>query len=111
MRIVLLAGVTALTLTGLSVPASHAQDALGGAIVGGATGAAIGGAVGGGRGAAIGAGVGAATGAAAGAAAGERRAYRGSRAEYVVRERPGYRVRTCWRNDFGERVCRSRSRY
>jgi uncharacterized protein YcfJ len=104
MRVMLLAGVTALTLTGLSVPASHAQDALGGAIVGGATGAAIGGAVGGGRGAAIGAGVGAATG-------GERRAYRGSRAEYVVRERPGYRVRTCWRNDFGERVCRYRSRY
>ena len=110
MRIMLLAGVTALTLTGLSVPASHAQDALGGAIVGGATGAAIGGAVGGGRGAAIGAGVGAATGAAAGASAGERRVYRGSRAEYVG-ERPGYRVRTCWRNDFGERVCRYRSRY
>ena len=111
MRIMLLAGVTALTLTGLSVPASHAQDALGGAIVGGATGAAIGGAVDGGRGAAIGAGVGAATGAAAGASAGERRrAYRGSRAEYVE-ERPGYRVRTCWRNDIGERVCRYRSRY
>src|SRR4051794_40888257 len=84
MRTFLLAGVTALTLTGVSVPASHAQDALGGAIVGGATGAAIGGAVGGGRGAAVGAGVGAVTGAAVGANAGERRAYRGSRAEYVV---------------------------
>ena len=53
---------------------------------------------------------GTATGAAAGASAGERRVYRGSRAEYVG-ERPGYRVRTCWRNDFGERVCRYRSRY
>lgn len=49
-----------------------AQDALGGAILGGAAGAIFGGAVGGGRGAAIGAVIGAGTGAAI-AAEGERR--------------------------------------
>jgi uncharacterized protein YcfJ len=111
MRRFLLASFAAVSLVGASAPASYAQDALGGAVVGGATGAAIGGAVGGGRGAAIGAGVGAATGAAAGASAGERRRYRSSRAEYVVRERPGVRMRTCWTNSFGERVCKYRSRY
>jgi uncharacterized protein YcfJ len=49
-----------------------AQDALGGAILGGAGGAIIGGALGGGRGAAIGAVIGAGTGAAIGSE-GERR--------------------------------------
>src|SRR5690242_1176394 len=49
-----------------------AQDAIGGAIVGGAAGAILGGALGGGRGAAVGAVLGATTGAAV-AAQGERR--------------------------------------
>src|SRR3954452_18480543 len=49
-----------------------AQDAVGGAIVGGAAGAIIGGALGGGRGAAVGAVLGATTGAAV-ASQGERR--------------------------------------
>ena len=98
-----------------AVPAtSYAQDALGGAIVGGATGAVIGGAVSGrAEGAAIGAGVGAVTGAAIGAQAQPRRTYRyydEPRAQVIVRDR-GYRSRTCWINRFGERVCKYRSRY
>src|SRR5438093_4553831 len=51
---------------------ASAQDAIGGAIVGGAAGAILGGAIGGGRGAAVGAILGAGTGAAI-AAEGERR--------------------------------------
>lgn len=56
---------TALLTLAIAMPLQHAraQDALGGAILGGAAGAIIGGAAGGGRGAAIGAGIGAATGA------------------------------------------------
>ncbi|CCE06855.1 conserved exported hypothetical protein [Bradyrhizobium sp. STM 3843] len=65
-----------LAVLGLALAAplheAAAQDALGGAILGGAGGAIIGGALGGGRGAAIGAVLGAGTGAAI-AAEGERR--------------------------------------
>jgi uncharacterized protein YcfJ len=71
---------------------ANAQDALGGAIVGGATGAAVGGAVGGGRGAAVGAAVGATTGAAVGANA-----------------EVGYyhhHHRHCWVNQWGHEHCR-----
>jgi hypothetical protein len=97
-----------------------AQDAAAGAIVGAGSGAIIGGAVSGrAEGAAIGAGVGAVTGAAIGADS-ERRRVRGGyvyddgpRSRVVVRE--GYRasatrVRTCWRDDFGRRVCEMRYR-
>src|SRR5262245_8879020 len=68
-------GIAALLIAVLAAPVNdaRAQDALGGALLGGAAGALIGGAVGGGRGAAIGAIVGGATGAAIGAE-GERRA-------------------------------------
>jgi hypothetical protein len=92
---------------------STAQDALGGAIVGGAIGAGVGGAVSGrAEGAAIGAGVGAVTGAAIGAQAQPRRTYRyydEPRAQVIVRDRA--RVRTCWINRYGERVCKYRYRY
>lgn len=54
---------------------SRAQDALGGALLGGAAGAIIGGAVGGGRGAAIGAIIGGGTGAMIGAEAERRNGY------------------------------------
>jgi uncharacterized protein YcfJ len=88
----------AATLAALAVSpmTANAQNALGGAIVGGATGAAIGGAVGGGRGAAVGAAVGATTGAAVGAQEDGR---------YYYRERY-YRHRHCWHNRFGELRCR-----
>jgi hypothetical protein len=67
-------GIAALLALALAMPAHEAaaQDALGGAILGGAAGAIFGGALGGGRGAAIGAVLGAGTGAAI-AAEGERR--------------------------------------
>jgi hypothetical protein len=67
-------GIAALLALSVAVPIHEAaaQDALGGAILGGAGGAIIGGALGGGRGAAIGAVLGAGTGAAI-AAEGERR--------------------------------------
>ena len=102
-----------------------AQDAAAGALVGAGSGAIIGGAVSGRpEGAAIGAGVGAVTGAAIGADAERRRGrtyvregYRGDRVyggdRVYVRE--GYRasaarVKTCWRDDFGRRVCQYRYR-
>lgn len=68
-------GAAALLIAAFAVPVNEAsaQDALGGALLGGAAGAILGGAVGGGRGAAIGAIIGGATGAAIGAE-GERRA-------------------------------------
>lgn len=58
-------GATALLALAIAIPPqqARAQNALGGAILGGAAGAIIGGAAGGGQGAAIGAGIGAATGA------------------------------------------------
>jgi len=67
-------GIAACLTVAMAMPAHEvaAQDALGGAIVGGVGGAILGGAMGGGRGAAIGAMVGAGTGAAI-AAEGERR--------------------------------------
>jgi hypothetical protein len=67
-------GIAALLALSVAAPIHQAaaQDALGGAILGGAGGAIIGGALGGGRGAAIGAVLGAGTGAAI-AADGERR--------------------------------------
>ena len=67
-------GIAALLALAFAMPAyeAAAQDALGGAILGGAAGAIFGGAVGGGRGAAIGAVIGAGTGAAI-ASEGERR--------------------------------------
>jgi outer membrane lipoprotein SlyB len=72
---------------------AHAQNALGGAIVGAGAGAVIGGAVTGRpEGAAVGAVIGGTTGAAVGANADER----------------DYRNRTCWRDDFGRRHCRYR---
>src|SRR5512143_2637628 len=59
-------GLAACLAVAIVVPVHEAaaQDAIGGAIIGGAAGAIVGGAVGGGRGAAIGAIVGAGTGAA-----------------------------------------------
>lgn len=111
-----------------------AQDAAAGAIIGAGSGAIIGGAVTGrGEGAAIGAGVGAVTGAAIGAQ-NERSRYRSG--GYVYDEAPRYRsrtyvydsaprervivregyraratrVKTCWRDDFGRRVCQYRYR-
>ena len=67
-------GIAALLALAIAMPAHEAmaQDALGGALLGGAAGAIFGGAVGGGRGAAIGAVLGAGTGAAI-ASEGERR--------------------------------------
>jgi outer membrane lipoprotein SlyB len=97
-----------------------AQDAAAGAIVGAGSGAIIGGAVSGrAEGAAIGAGVGAVTGAAIGADSERRRSrrghvyYDGPRERVYVRERTrarASRVRTCWRDDFGRRVCEYRYR-
>jgi outer membrane lipoprotein SlyB len=99
-----------------------AQDAAAGAIIGAGTGAVIGGAVSGrGEGAAIGAGVGAVTGAAIGAQ-NERARYRSGRTyvyedaprdRVIVRDRyraSATRVKTCWRDDFGRRVCQYRYR-
>jgi outer membrane lipoprotein SlyB len=98
-----------------------AQDAAAGAIIGAGAGAVIGGAVTGrGEGAAIGAGVGAVTGAAIGAQ-NERGRVRSRtyvydeapRQRVIVRERTrasATRVRTCWRDDFGRRVCEYRYR-
>jgi uncharacterized protein YcfJ len=70
-------GATALVIAALAAPVNEtrAQDALGGALLGGAAGALIGGAVGGGRGAAIGAVVGGVTGAAIAAEAERRNGY------------------------------------
>ena len=67
-------GIAALLALATAMPAHEAlaQNALGGAVLGGVGGAIVGGAIGGGRGAAIGAVVGAGTGAAI-AAEGERR--------------------------------------
>jgi uncharacterized protein YcfJ len=67
-------GIAACLTVAMAVPAHEAaaQDAIGGAIIGGVGGAILGGAVGGSRGAAVGAIVGAGTGAAI-AAEGERR--------------------------------------
>lgn len=93
MRKAILAAATLAALSTMAVGA-NAQDALGGAIIGGATGAVIGGAVGGGRGAAVGAVVGGTTGAAIGANAEERRYYR--------------RDRVCWEDNWGNRRCRYR---
>jgi outer membrane lipoprotein SlyB len=92
MRKAILAAATLAMLSTLTVDA-NAQDAVGGAIVGGATGAVIGGAVGGGRGAAVGAVVGGTTGAAIGANAEDRR-YR--------------RDRVCYEDNWGNRRCRYR---
>ncbi len=94
MRKAILAAATLAVLSVMPVGA-QAQDAVGGAIVGGATGAVIGGAVGGGRGAAVGAVVGGTTGAAIGANA-------------EPRYRRGYRERTCYEDDSGNRRCRYR---
>jgi BA14K-like protein/Glycine zipper len=68
-------GAAALLIAALAAPVNDAsaQDALGGALLGGAAGAILGGALGGGRGAAIGAIIGGTTGAIIGAE-GERRA-------------------------------------
>jgi hypothetical protein len=70
-------GAAALLIAAIAAPVNEtrAQDALGGALLGGAAGALIGGAVGGGRGAAIGAVVGGVTGAAIGAEAERRNGY------------------------------------
>jgi len=57
-------GALAAAALSITAPNAHAQDPLGGALIGGAAGAIIGGAVGGQRGAAAGAIVGATTGAA-----------------------------------------------
>ena len=67
-------GMVACLTVAMAMPVREAaaQDAIGGAIIGGVGGAILGGAMGGGRGAAIGAVVGAGTGAAI-AAEGERR--------------------------------------
>ena len=67
-------GIAACLTVAMAMPAHEAaaQDAAGGAIIGGVGGAILGGAIGGGRGAAIGAVVGAGTGAAI-ASEGERR--------------------------------------
>lgn len=67
-------GAAAILLAAVAAPVNDAsaQDALGGALLGGAAGALIGGAVGGGRGAAIGAIIGGSTGAIIGAE-GQRR--------------------------------------
>ena len=81
----------------LSPTSANAQNALGGAIVGGATGAVIGGAVGGGRGAAVGAAVGATTGAAVGANAD---------GHYYYRSPPLPSPRTVGVNHFGHLRCR-----
>lgn len=98
-----------------------AQDAAAGALIGAGSGAIIGGAVSGRpEGAAIGAGVGAVTGAAIGSQ-NERARYRSRtyvydgapRERVVIRERArasAVRVKTCWRNDFGRRVCEYRYR-
>lgn len=87
----------AATLAALSIAptGANAQNAIGGAIIGGATGAVIGGAVGGGRGAAVGAAVGATTGAVIGANADERH-----------RRYYHHRRRYCWINQWGHRHCR-----
>jgi len=88
------AAFAALATTG----AAQAQDALGGAIIGGGAGAIIGGAATGRpEGAAVGAAIGATTGAAIGANAGERRYHR-------------ERVRVCWEDDWGRHRCRWRYR-
>jgi uncharacterized protein YcfJ len=91
MRKAILAAATVAMLSAMT--SAQAQDAVGGAIVGGATGAVIGGAVGGGRGAAIGAVVGGTTGAAVGANAEDRRYHR---------------ERVCFEDDWGNRRCRYR---
>ncbi|MBR0966328.1 hypothetical protein JQ554_19145 [Bradyrhizobium diazoefficiens] len=67
-------GMAACLAVAIALPVNQAsaQDAIGGAILGGVGGAIVGGAIGGGRGAAIGAVVGAGTGAAI-ASEGERR--------------------------------------
>jgi len=86
-----------------------AQDALGGAILGGAAGAIIGGAAGGGSGAAIGAGVGAATGAIIASQGQYRRDgyYYWHRGCYINRPYGWERVsgRYCYRDEYyGRRV-------
>jgi hypothetical protein len=109
-----------------------AQDAAAGALIGAGSGAIIGGAVSGrAEGAAIGAGVGAVTGAAIGSQ-NERSRSRGyvyddgpryrsrnyvydgaPRERVIVRERmraSATRVKTCFRDDFGRRVCEYRYR-
>jgi osmotically inducible lipoprotein OsmB len=89
--------LAAATLAALSIfpLGAHAQDAVGGAIVGAGAGAVIGGAATGrAEGAAVGAVIGGTTGAAIGANAGERR----------------YRERVCVEDDWGNRRCRYRYR-
>jgi outer membrane lipoprotein SlyB len=100
--------------------AAGAQDAAAGAIIGAGSGAIIGGAVSGrAEGAAIGAGVGAVTGAAIGSQSDRGYRSRGyvyddrPRDRVIVRERTrasATRVKTCWRDDFGRRVCEYRYR-
>lgn len=82
-------GIVACLTTAMALPVKDAvaQDALGGALLGGVGGAIVGGAIGGGRGAAVGAIVGAGTGAAI-AAEGERR-----RAGYYYYQRGCYMQR------------------
>ncbi|MBB4372711.1 uncharacterized protein YcfJ [Bradyrhizobium sp. cir1] len=89
-------GIAACLTVATAVPVHEAvaQDAIGGAIIGGVGGAIVGGALGGGRGAAIGAVVGAGTGAAI-ASEGERRRsgyYAYQRGCYMQRP-DGYYVR------------------
>ncbi|MBI5265155.1 MAG: hypothetical protein HY852_25455 [Bradyrhizobium sp.] len=82
-------GIVACLTTAMAMPVheASAQDAIGGAILGGVGGAIVGGAIGGGRGAAVGAIVGAGTGAAI-ASEGERR-----RAGYYYYQRGCYMQR------------------
>ena len=70
-------GAAALLIAALAAPVNdaNAQDALGGALLGGAAGAILGGAIGGGRGAAVGAILGGTTGAIIGAEGERRGAY------------------------------------
>ena len=89
-------GIAACLTVAAAMPTHEAaaQDAIGGAIIGGVGGAIVGGAIGGGRGAAIGAVVGAGTGAAI-ASEGERRRsgyYAYQRGCYMLRP-DGYYVR------------------
>jgi outer membrane lipoprotein SlyB len=117
----LLITVAALGTIAAMPTGAGAQDAAAGALIGAGSGAIIGGAVSGrAEGAAIGAGVGAVTGAAIGSQ-NERSRYRsrgyvyddGPRERVIVRERTrasATRVRTCWRDDFGRRVCEYRYR-
>jgi hypothetical protein len=98
MRKAIIAAATLATLAFAPLNA-NAQNAVGGAIVGGAAGAAIGGAVTRSpEGAAVGAAIGATTGAAVGANADVRGRY--------YYNRRYYNHRHCWRDDWGRRHCR-----